>query len=422
MNRTLIVLMALVALVFPAFSQNNFKLAQPPVSPVGEARGVHPGRVAWTHAPGAATWQKGDGRWYEDRWNDQQKIDWMMVESIKNLAGEKSASKGWKALFREFNKTHGRGNKGYAKGEKVAVKLNLNNTSDYEDNEDINASPHMALALIRTLVRDAGIPQECITVFDASRCMTDAVFNKCHNEFPKVHYVDNQGVNGREKVEYIENAIPYSVDNGPLARGLATCAIDADYLINMALLKGHVGQGVTLCGKNWYGVTDIHRKWQKNHHNNFDQDKKGAPRYMTFTDFMGHKDLGGKTMLFLIDGLYGCSAVGGAPTGPWKMAPFNGSWPCSLFASQDGVAVDAVGLDFLVAEFPWMPDLNYCDMYLLEAAKAGNPPSGTVYDPERDGTSLKSLGVLEHWNNPTDKQYSRNLGKKQGIELVYVKQ
>ncbi len=27
---------------------------------------------------------------------------------------------------------------------------------------------------------------------------------------------------------------------------------------NMALLKGHVGQGVTLCAKNWYGCMSIH--------------------------------------------------------------------------------------------------------------------------------------------------------------------
>jgi hypothetical protein len=26
--------------------------------------------------------------------------------------------------------------------------------------------------------------------------------------------------------------------------------------------------------------------------------------------------------------------------------------------------------------------------------------------------------VHEHWNNATDKQYSRNLGKREGIELV----
>ena len=125
-------------------------------------------------------------------------------------------------------------------------------------------------------------------------------------------------------------------------------------------------------------------------------------------------------MLFLIDGLYGSKDVNGAPSGKWQMEPFNNSWPCSLFASQDGVAIDAVGIDFLASEFPTMADVDYCDMYLVEAALADQPVSGTVYDPERDGTTAPSLGVLEHWNNKKDKQYSRNLGKDTGIELIYV--
>jgi hypothetical protein len=57
--------------------------------------------------------------------------------------------------------------------------------------------------------------------------------------------------------------------------------------------------------------------------------------------------------------------------------------------------------------------------YLHEAAQADSPPSGTFYDPENDGVALASLGVHEHWNNPTDKQYTRNLGTGDGIELIY---
>jgi hypothetical protein len=56
--------------------------------------------------------------------------------------------------------------------------------------------------------------------------------------------------------------------------------------------------------------------------------------------------------------------------------------------------------------------------FLHEAAEAGNPASGTFYDPGRTGVRLASLGAHEHWNNPTNKQYSRNLGTGQGIELV----
>ena len=51
----------------------------------------------------------------------------------------------------------------------------------------------------------------------------------------------------------------------------------------------------------------------------------------------------------------------------------------------------------------------------------GNPakwPEGFIYDPEDDGTPLTSLGVHEHWNNPTDMQYTRNPGTGEGIELI----
>jgi hypothetical protein len=51
------------------------------------------------------------------------------------------------------------------------------------------------------------------------------------------------------------------------------------------------------------------------------------------------------------------------------------------------------------------------------AALADDPQSKTFYDPERDGTKCISLGIHEYWNNSADKKYSRNLGKKQGIEL-----
>ncbi len=395
------------------------KMAWGRLNPVGEAKGIHPGRVAWAYAPGAATWEKGDGRWYEDRWNDQPSADWLMRTSLLSLTGDKNERNAWKSLFTYFNEQHQKGSKGYRKGERIAIKVNTNNTFAYTDNEELNASPHLTLSLLRSLVREGGVPQEMITVFDASRFLTDALYKKCSAEFPKVIYVDNEGTNGRTKATYTADAIPYSANNGKLARGLANCAIEADYLINMALLKGHGGQGVTLCAKNWYGVTDIDRNFRKNQHNNFNQDRGGKPRYMTFTDFMAHKDLGQKTMLFLIDGLYGSEKVNGEPSAKWKMQPFNGNWPCSLFASQDGVAIDAVGIDFLSTEFPRMADVDYCDMYLVEAAMAHRPLSGTFYDPERDGTGVASLGVLEHWNNPADKQYSRNLGKGEGIELVF---
>jgi len=403
------------------FEKKTVLFTLSPNKPLGTAKGIFPGRVAWAYKPNTATWDMENGRWFEDRWNNQENCDWMVKQTILSLTGKKKEQEAWKALFTSFNKNRNKGNASYKEGEKIAIKINQNNTYSHSDSEELNASPHLTLSLLRSLIYKAGVKQGDVTVFDASRYVTDFIYNKCKSEFPEVKFVDNSGEDGRIKSQYIENAIPYSVDNGKLAKGLASCVVESDYNINMAILKGHVGQGVTLCGKNWYGVTSIHSDWRKNAHDNFNQNRDGSPRYMTFTDYMGHKNLGGKTLIYFIDGLYGSQNVAGKPSGKWQMQPFNGDWPNSLFASQDPVAIDAVGLDFLTTEFPGMADTDYSDSYLIEAAQADNPPSGAFYDPERDGVKCPSLGVVEHWNNPVDKKYSRNLGKDTGIELVLCK-
>jgi hypothetical protein len=415
----------MAALIFftslPKESQAKLEIWYSANQPVGVAKGIHPGRVVWVHDPQVAQWDGKTGFWWEDQFTSQAASDKMMAASLLSLTGVKTEKKAWDALFTDFNTSKKGKKQPFQPQEKIAVKINQNNTPGHENTNEINTSPQLVLSLLKSLVEKAGVPQENITVFDASRYITDNIYLKCHAVFPNVRFVDNSGNDGRIKSTYMENAIPYSVDNGRLARGLATCAVEADYLINMAILKGHVGQGVTLCAKNYYGVTSIDPDWHKNAHDNFNQSSDGSPKYMTFTDFMGHKDLGGKTMLFILDAYYGNKFVNGTPGFKWQMAPFNDNWPSSLFVSQDGVALDAVGMDFIINEFPDAPDMQYCDSYLKECALADQPPSGTRYNPERDGTTLKSLGVFEHWNNAHDKQYSRNLNPAaSGIELVKI--
>ena len=45
---------------------------------------------------------------------------------------------------------------------------------------------------------------------------------------------------------------------------------------------------------------------------------------------------------------------------------------------------------------------------------------GISYDPDNSGKPLTSLGTHEHWNSPETKQYSGNLGKPNGIELISI--
>jgi len=141
---------------------------------------------------------------------------------------------------------------------------------------------------------------------------------------------------------------------------------------------------------------------------------------------MAHKKLGLNTVLFIVDGLWGgTEAIEKAVK--WNSAPFSNSWPNSIFVAQDQVAIESVCLDFLRAEalvnptFKNRPLFPAVDDYLHQAADKSNWPKGIIYDPDADGIIISSLGVHEHWNNSSDKQYSQDLSSsKNGIDLVSV--
>lgn len=406
------------ALSIAAASSMRSSLFEPTLSPLGVPRGIIPGRVSWAHDPAAVTWD-GTGSWWTDANNNQAVIDHMVSRSIRGLTNQKNDAQAWSAMFLHFNHTHGRGNTGYKAGEKIAIKPNLNNTTDHGTIDRLNSSPHLILSLVRQLTGPGKVPQSSITVFDSSRFIPGNLYDKIHGEFPSVVFVDHIGGDGRLKAEFKSNAIPFSITSRN-ASGLDTAVVEATYLIDAALLKGHVSSGVTLCAKNLFGATSINPDWHKNAHDGFRHNLDGSASYSAFVDYLGHKDLGEKTILFLVDGLYGSDNADGPPRRKWKMAPFNNAWPSSIFMSLDGVAIDSVGFDFLTSEWPDLVDIANADNYLREAALANDPPSKTLYDPERDGIRCRSLGVFEHWNNGTEKKYSGNLGKANGIELFQV--
>lgn len=383
-----------------------YTLSDGPNSPMGVARGVCPGRVAWVWDPNATSYVVNNGYWWDDNNTNQTVVDSMVSNGIKWVADASSETVAWDAIFKNFNQRRGKGAVGYQAGEKFAIKINQNNARNgYAPVQNLNGTPAVILALIRQLVNIVKVNPADITVYDASRYIQDNIYNKIHNEFPGVQFVDQAGTNGRVKVQWVTNAIPYSVSNTN-GHNLPTCVVQASYLIDMALMKGHGGQGVTFCGKNHFGTI-----------NSISHASIGNSGYNTFTDFFCHKDLGEKTLLGMVDALYCNEGPDGAPTTKWKMAPFNNDWCSSLFISMDEVAVDSVAFDFIRNEWPNLADLTNCDNYLHEAALADNPPSGTFYDPEKDGIRAISCGVHEHWNNSTDKKYSRNLGIGNGIEL-----
>ncbi|MCC6858195.1 MAG: DUF362 domain-containing protein [Bryobacterales bacterium] len=413
-----------------------------PNRPMGVGKGVHPGRVVWVHNPAATPWKgPGDGHWWEETRTIQSEVDRMMSQAVLRLAGETRARKAWDALFRNFNQARNSRKAGYRKGEKIAIKVNFVGCIFGDRNVDtktwelglrrkdyMDTSPQMIRALLRQLVKEAGVRPEDISVGDPLSLFPKQYYDLLHGEFPGVRYVDYYGgnqANPRTKVEYSKVPLYWSVrPEGKDQDYVPAHYAEAAYLVNMASWKGHTMAGVTLCAKNHFGslIRTPPQKGYFDMHANTAGRNPGMGKYRELVDLTGHAHLGGKTFLYFIDGLY--TGVHGRDDSPrkWMAPPFDGRWAASLLASQDPVAIDSVGLDFLRAESDNSPRMPSVDDYLHEAALASNPPSGTFYDPDHAAPTarLASLGVHEHWNNARERLYSRNLGKGQGIELVKV--
>ena len=387
-----------------------------PNQPMGTPQGIHPGRVVWVWDPDA-TEKDLNGYWWESVNNDQEVITTMMAQGIQRLTNTEKVEDAWEQLFIYFNQQHEQGSNGYQPGEKIAIKINLNNcwnpvdfVDDYEtEDNQRDAHPMVVTILLEQLIEDVGVAPSDITVYDASRPMPHWFYDRVADTYPTVNYKDMYGdAPGRSQV--IPSDISFTFADG-VVRTLPECVADADYLINMPLLKQHpINNGVTLSGKNLFGtfiepVMDIHP-----YHESGQIVGNPAPQ----TDLLAYEHLGQKTVLYIGDGLY--ATLRDHRTITWfHMYPFNDDWTNSMFFSQDPVAIDSVMYDFLHTEGP-VP-IEGSQNYLHEAAV----PTPETYDPENDGIYLsESLGVHEHWN--TDEPVfsaDRYVGaSEQGIDFI----
>jgi len=430
--------------------------------PIGVARGIYPGRVVWARDPKAAHWG-GDisstaDQWWMDRNNDQARIDAMMSATLRELTGAKTDEQAWQKIFIYYNEhTRGMKNRGYRNGEVVAVKINLNNSEAAGSGNFLNASPQLVLAMVRQLVLHAHVPASQIIVYDARRNIYPALLTKIWTEFKDVRFVQYQdpqsaqpvnpgygNYHGLEGADWVEG-IGYSANVYHDAKLIPRQVKDSTYLVNLALLKAHSypyfgseggneGQtAVTLTGKNHFGSI----KGTPELHAAINTDKEGAPHaYSPIVDLTSSPNLGAKTILYMLDGLY-CGRRYQTypihfPNPPFnnRVEPYaNPDWPSSLLVSFDGVALDSVGLDILYSQsqnnidkdgHPRIMIRENADDYLQEEATPDHAPSGTAYT--QYGKPTQSLGVFEHWDSESTRQYTRNKDPRhgKGIELIYL--
>jgi len=437
-----------------------------PNQPMGQAKGIFPGRVVWVHDARAVnqdcTVDAAGHGWFLAENNHQAIIDGMVSSALRNLTGQASDRAAWDAIFKFHNATRGKGAVNYARGEKIFIKINA--TSAYAGNfNPADLTPYAfisetsvgsVLAVLRQLVGVAGVDQVDIYVGDPLKHIYKHLYDVWHGEFPNVHYLDNSGYRalGREPVVPSATAVIHYSDRGAILRtnvwsdsslgdnpvaqdNLYRVFEDAEYLINIPMLKGHKRAGVTMFAKNHFGSQT--RGDASHLHNGLvaptempNVSRGGYGLYRVQVDIMGHALLGRKNLLYLMDALWATDYELDVPL-KWQMPPFANTFMASLFASLDPVAIESVGYDFLRSEFTaervpvagtyvQMPGV---DDYLHQAADAANWPAGITYDPDNTGAAIPSLGTHEHWNDAGARQYSRNLSPTgAGIELFWADQ
>jgi hypothetical protein len=405
-------------------------------SPVGSARGIFASsgksRVAYSRDQSAVTAPASAATWWANQYNDQTKINALVAATVKSVGNASDEATAWGNIFKDFNSAHGKGSVGYSSSEAIAIKINLNNTGPgmggnggRVDTNQIDASPQMVIALTKSL-KTAGVPENKITFADPSRYIPyhmQQIVRGAGLTQVILEAQDNAGDSDIRNSTYTaEGTIIYSngTKTGTTSK-IARSFADATYIIDMAILKGH-SYNMTLCGKNFYGTTGISTN-PSNNFNTFHNSMDTSP--YVYVDWFANQNLGGKTLIFMIDALYASKEAydtdknsDGTNHGvddKWPM--FGNGWPGMVLMSQDPVAIDSVAIDFFQANFSDLnPIGNGWDKYLHEAA---NPGSYNYVGPNGTGKLTTSLGIHEHWNDSTDKQYQGNLGGA-GIELVYT--
>jgi hypothetical protein len=309
----------------------------------------------------------------------------------------------------------------------------------------------MVRAVLRQLVNVVGVAQSNIYIGDPMKHIYKHMYDQWHPEFPNIHYLDHDySTMGREKV--IAGTTPkiHYADHGTILKDqvwdatrlgttpwysdkLYTIFDNMEYMINIPMLKGHKRAGMTMFAKNHFGsqtaddASHLHNGLIAPREMELGITRPGYGLYRVQVDLMTHSLLGKKNLIFLMDALWSTDYELDAPL-KWQMAPFNNTWSSSIFASLDNVAIESVGYDFLRSEFTvargagTYVQMDGVDDYLHQAADSLNWPNGIKYDPDSIGVHVYSLGVHEHWNNATEKKYSRNLGTGTGIELIDIEQ
>lgn len=344
-------------------------------STAGAAPSLDKPKVVHVYSERATDWNFLSG-WWGNHVN-QDVVSKMVDRGVMELTGRKTRVDAWSALIPD-----------YVPGQRVAIKVNFNNAQDPGDGDNsIDATIQPVNAVIAGL-KEIGVAASDIWVYDAVRAIPTRFRNGCDHpgvQFSGDSTSNHQGFSTTQKVTFQPPA------GGPslAAQRISNVLVNADYLINVPLMKKHCCAWVTLSFKNHFGSIE---NCAAPHGYTFPYEDDYTSAYSPLVDIYKNPHFGAKTVLTIGDGLYGSRGSQDSVPEPW--GTFDNDSPRSLLFSQDPVAIDSVMYDFLQDEAGVQ---DHGDDYLALAATAG-------------------LGVHEHRAAGTtnrDEWYSQ-------IDYVYV--
>jgi hypothetical protein len=334
---------------------------------------------------------------------DQSVVDAMIFEGLSLLTNQTSWGNIWQVLFERIQPG------GYVPGQKIAIKVNFNNSGNDDNDCDshnnlIDALPQPVISLLNGLVA-AGVQPGDVIVFDATgseyansnpgRIIPDYFRNPITTAFPGVGFIGYPacGVTAASFGKDPSLTVSFNdPDNYLLDRKLADVLYDATYLINIPILKGHGGDDdipVTLAFKNHLGSIDYVYAGPGPHDDLHEfivlpQDQYRSD-YNPLVDIYSNPNIHNKTILILGDGLFGSTGASSGPDRHWAI--FDDDAANSLFFAVDPVAVDCVMADLIRAEGWFSDPRGYDFLFCAQEATLGLC-EGTPANPGGDPLQL----------------------------------
>ncbi len=297
----------------------------------------------WNHTvEPISTEAVNSGKFRQERYFDYINNDIvgrMFKKGLNELAGTYSTRDAWLKVL-----------KNYRKGNKITIKVNLNNATYDEEvtTNRLDQTAPLINAVIADLTETLAVPEEHITVADPSRWIHPNIIKK-RVPFKKINWIDSRSDNlwdERETVEFTKDMPVRPEKRNPKKRPLpekvnfylARAYTEADHIINLCLLKNH-GCGITGAMKNHFGA--IPPPSPKFLHTGL-----GEKSYIA--DLCNTKSIREKVQLNVCDAVFANWHNNVWSPRPWKT--FSEESPNSLFLGVDPVAFDSVLLQHITDE------------------------------------------------------------------------